>query len=396
MINYELIVVPPGQFEWRELPYPVLEPDEVLVNCRYGAIKHGTEFSMIKGTAAARGRWNSELRLHERAHRGDRGNVHEIDHKGGHEKLQKRTHKNSLEKDKSIHLSVGNMVCGEVAAVGSAVTEFALGDSVYGYSSFANYTSIHQTRLWKLSSADWKSALCLDPARFALAAIRDSNLRLGDSLAVFGLGAIGLITVKMARLAGVSQIFGIDPISERRKVAKKLGATKCFDPEGFSPESLSPVGSNPVSGSSHSSVDIGYALKTATGGLGVDSVIELSGAAAALQAGLRGVAFGGTVVCAAFPAPYSAGLDFGAEAHMNRPKIVFSRAVSDPNRDHPRWDIARIEKQCRVLITEGQLLGEGVIDKVVPYSDLKSEYKNTMDDPSRAIKLGVDFKEGKS
>ena len=40
------------------------------------------------------------------------------------------------------------------------------------------------------------------------------------------------------------------------------------------------------------------------------------------------------------------GIDLGAEAHMNRPHIVFSRANSEPNPDHPNWDNARIYDVC--------------------------------------------------
>ncbi len=347
MKNYQLVASPPGSFEWRELAELHPAADEVLVDCRYGAIKHGTEFSMIKGTAAARGPWNAELSLHERsaAREGD-----------------------------SDCIAVGNMVCGQVIEVGAAVTDLAAGDTVFGYSTFARRALLPRGRVWRLPrSVHWKSALCLDPARFALAALRDAGVRIGDSVAVFGLGAIGLITVQLAGLSGISPVIGIDPLAARRAAAERMGADLCIDPTG--PEGR----------------DIGRRLKEFCGGRGVDAVIELSGSASALQAGLRGVAFGGAVVCAAFPAPYPAGLDFGAEAHMNRPQIIFSRAASDPNREHPRWSGERIEAHCLRLITEGKLNGAAVIDRVVPYWALKAEYRRVMDDQSQAIKLGVDF-----
>jgi hypothetical protein len=84
-------------------------------------------------------------------------------------------------------------------------------------------------------------------------------------------------------------------------------------------------------------------IRKVTSNSGADVCIEFSGSRQALQAALRSAAFGGTVVCGAYPAPYEAGLDFGGEAHLNIPNLVFSPACSEPNRDHPRWSFTRID-----------------------------------------------------
>jgi hypothetical protein len=84
-----------------------------------------------------------------------------------------------------------------------------------------------------------------------------------------------------------------------------------------------------------------------------------------------------------------AGLDFGAEAHMNIPNIVFSRACSEPNREHPRWSLRRIDQTCRSLIERNRLRGELIVDKIVPFDDLPTEYPRIASDPQTVIKLGV-------
>ena len=43
-----------------------------------------------------------------------------------------------------------------------------------------------------------EAAVCVDPAHVAFVAIRDGNVRLGDWVAVFGMGAIGLLAVQAA------------------------------------------------------------------------------------------------------------------------------------------------------------------------------------------------------
>jgi S-(hydroxymethyl)glutathione dehydrogenase/alcohol dehydrogenase len=52
----------------------------------------------------------------------------------------------------------------------------------------------------------------------------------GATVAVVGLGPLGLSAVQGARISGASRIIGIDPIRARREVARKVGATDVLDP----------------------------------------------------------------------------------------------------------------------------------------------------------------------
>ncbi|MBC7238357.1 MAG: zinc-binding alcohol dehydrogenase, partial [Chloroflexi bacterium] len=186
----------------------------------------------------------------------------------------------------------------------------------------------------------WKWAVCLDPAEFALGAVRDGRVRVGDAVAVFGLGAIGLMAIQIALVAGAHPVIAVDPIASRREIATALGADLVLDP---------------------TRVDVGLELKAATDKRGVDVAIEYSGALTAMQAALRGVAYGGNVVMGAFPPPYGAGLDLGAEAHLNIPNLIFSRACSQPDREHPRWNEQRLFDTCWRLLSEGRITGEPVV-----------------------------------
>jgi len=87
------------------------------------------------------------------------------------------------------------------------------------------------------------------------------------------------------------------------------------------------------------------------------------------------------VVAGAFPPPYEAGLDLGAEAHINRPNIIFSRACSEPNRDHPRWDEERLFENCKRLFREGKLTGKPIVTPIVPFEEMVTEYPKIVTDP---------------
>jgi threonine dehydrogenase-like Zn-dependent dehydrogenase len=338
----ELVVTAPGQVAFREVERRPLRAGEIRVRSCYGAAKHGTEMAIYKGYVRARGRYDPELRIF-----------------------------NPEKRVKRYPLPLGNMCVGEVIEVAPDVEIVALGDVVFRNGSFKEEHIWQAAKVCKLpEGVPWQAAVCLDPADFAVGAIRDGNVRLGDAVAVFGMGAIGLIVVQLAKLAGAYPVIAIEPIPLRRNAAAACGADLVLDP---------------------SQCDAGLEIKRATEGRGADVCIEYSGHHLALQAALRGVAYGGTVVAGAFPGPYPAGLDFGAEAHMNRPKIVFSRACSEPNPDYPNWDEQRIFAVAWRLLASGAIQTKSLIEPVVPFDRLCEEYPKIATHPQENIKLGVQF-----
>ena len=56
----------------------------------------------------------------------------------------------------------------------------------------------------------------------------------GESIAIFGLGAVGLSAVMAAAASGCETIIAVDPVATRRDVAMELGATSVIDPAGSS------------------------------------------------------------------------------------------------------------------------------------------------------------------
>ena len=341
----ELVRLPDGQMVWREYDEPALEPSQVRVRSDFGAAKHGTEIAGHTGDPARRGPFDKEQGLFTYRTSGKAGPA-----------------------------TVGNMTVGTVAEAGAAVRELARGDRVLTYGGFRQTHVRAEDQCWKLpQQMSWQSAVCLDPADFAMGAIRDGHVRVGDAVAIFGMGAIGLMAVQLARLAGASPVIAVEPLTNRRELASRLGADVVLDP---------------------AACDAGLEIKKATHNVGADVVIEYSGSVAALQAALRGVAYGGTVVAGAFPAPYGAGLDLGAEAHINVPNIVFSRSCSEPNRDAPRWSERRIQDVCLRLLAEGRIAGDQVVTPVVSFDELPEAYPRIMTEPDVYIKLGCGYETG--
>ena len=266
---------------------------------------------------------------------------------------------------------LGNMCVGDVVEVGADVQDFRVGERVFSHGSFREEHVWAAARVRKLpDGVPWQAAVCLDPADFALGAVRDGHIRIGDAVAVFGMGAIGLFVLQFAKLTGAFPVIAVDPIELRRDVALECGADLVLDP---------------------TSCDAGMEIKLATAGRGADVCVDYSGHFSALQAALRGVAYLGTVVAGAWPASYPAGFDLGAEAHFNRPTIVFSRACSEPNPEYPNWDESRLFEVVWRLLCNGSLKAEPVVQPVVPFDDLLKAYPKIATAPQENVKLGVYF-----
>jgi threonine dehydrogenase-like Zn-dependent dehydrogenase len=321
-----------------------LADTQVLVRNTFGAEKHGTMEAFVRKYGNKRGAWDAKRLIH--------------------------TPGEGVAWPYPILL--GNMQVGFVEKTGSAVSRYKVGDRLVCFRGFETYSVINENEGWLIQKdTNWKAATCLDPATFALAALRDSNTRIGDSVAIFGLGAIGLTAVALAKMSGCYPVIAIDLVENRRKVAELLGADISMNPASF---------------------DVGLKLRELTNWRGVDKVIEYSGAVSALNAALKGVAFGGTVTCGAFPDPYAEGLDFGGEAHMNRPNIVFTRTESDPNRDHPNWNNVRIRETILRLVIEGKINGEAIVSPIIKFSDnLAADYERIMADKENSIKMGIEY-----
>lgn len=103
-----------------------------------------------------------------------------------------------------------------------------------GTSTFSNYTVVPEVALAKVRKDAPLDRVCLLGCAVTTgvgAALNDANIRPGDTVAVFGLGAVGLNAVQGARLAGAERVIGIDINPAKAAVARELGATDFIDPK---------------------------------------------------------------------------------------------------------------------------------------------------------------------
>jgi S-formylglutathione hydrolase len=60
--------------------------------------------------------------------------------------------------------------------------------------------------------------------------MNNPNFHSRSSVAVWGLGAVGLSVIQAAKLKGATRIYGLDINDDKFKIAKEFGCTDCFNP----------------------------------------------------------------------------------------------------------------------------------------------------------------------
>jgi threonine dehydrogenase-like Zn-dependent dehydrogenase len=199
----------------------------------------------------------------------------------------------------------------------------------------------------------------------------DTSIKLGDCIAVFGLGAIGLLAAQMARLEGASRVYGVDLIASRRELARRYGVDETLDP---------------------AQGDVALHIKRSERNKGVDAALEISGSYAALQQAIRCVQVGGVVVAASYYKGSAAALSLGAEWHHNRPTLISSMAVwGCPHRAHPLWSLERLEDTAIGLLERGMLSTEGMVTHRIPYPDAARAYELIATHADEAIKVVLTY-----
>jgi threonine dehydrogenase-like Zn-dependent dehydrogenase len=370
----ELVAVAPRTPILREYEDPPLGPRQIRIKTEFASPKHGTELVAYRNDPAARRSYDPEW-----------GAV-----------MPRPDNAPPV-----FPRPLGNMAVGIVTDVGPEVTRFHVGDRVFGHLPIRETQTVDEANIDPLpANLSAEAAVCLDPTVMALA-IRDAGIKLGDRVAIFGMGAIGLMAVQFARLAGADQVIAIDPIESRRTLACSFGADVALDPvagdkdAGLAIRELTQLsGQALVANTSQPAPYIvgGYREQiTQFSELGVDIAIESSGNISALHHAIRATRFGGTVCVLSFYGGDSAALRLGEEFHVNRLNLISARAQSLPLRDAPAWNLARLVETSLRWLTTGRLRTDGIITPIVPFEESVEAYRMIDEHPERSIKLGVRF-----
>ena len=162
---------------------------------------------------------------------------------------------------KEKYVVLGHEFSAEVVETGSKGTRFKTGDRVTAYAhifcgncyyckkgqhnlchslgniglstdgGFAEYSIVNEKSLYHLpDTVNDDMGAFTEPLAVAIRAVKRSGMKIGDTVAVVGAGPIGQLVMMVCLASGADNVFVIEPMKTRRKIAEKNGASFVVDP----------------------------------------------------------------------------------------------------------------------------------------------------------------------
>ncbi len=304
----------PGSVTVREHPVPDPGPGEVRVRTELSAVSPGTELLVYRGNVPG------SMRADET-----------IDALGG---------------TLSYPLQYGYAAVGRVTALGEGVEESWLDRRVFAFNPHESHFLADPEDLVATELAT-ERALLLPNAEAAVSFAMDARPRPGARVAVFGQGAVGLLTTAILAEFPLAELVAVDRVPERREQARAFGADRAVSPAE---------------------------VEAAVDDDGADVAIELSGSPAALNDAIDATGYAGRVVVGSWYGTKPAELDLGGRYHRSHIRVRSSQ-VSRVDPDHAdRWDKDRRLAYVRSWLGEADADLSALLTHHVPVEEAADAY----------------------
>lgn len=156
--------------------------------------------------------------------------------------VRRRRQATPAERARFAPTGLGYTAIGRVAAVGREIRDYAVGDYVLCSGNHGTHwlvtpgkalaydTVPQEYNIEKLPEGipETTAAFCV-LGDVALHGVRLGQIQIGESVAIHGLGVIGLLAVQLCRLSGAYPVIGLDLVEERLALARRLGASHTID-----------------------------------------------------------------------------------------------------------------------------------------------------------------------
>ena len=351
MSAFAVALVAPRQVRVVDEPAGVLGPGQVRVRTLYSGISAGTELAAYRGTSPyLHKRWDPSQRLF-------------VQHDGAGSPSYPLT-------------TWGYEEVGEVVERGSEIDDdhvLPLGTCVYGtwgHRSQAVLDAATARQRVLPTGVDPLLGIYSHIGPIALNGVLDTAVRLGETVAVFGLGVVGQLVAQLVHRAG-ARVVGVDGIAQRREMALTLGLDLALDP-------AEPVAER---------------IKELTANRGADVCVEASGSTRALHEATRACAYGARVVALGFYQGEAAGLFLGEEFHHNRISLVCSQIGGIAAELQQRWDRLRLVHTFMDLAARGDVRCTPLITHRVSAHDASAIYELLDARPHEVLQAVLDFRD---
>jgi predicted dehydrogenase len=363
-----------GELAVLDVPAPVCRPGGVLVRSLYSLISAGTEMMKVSEASMsvvgmARARPDQVKKV-----------IDQVQQQG-----VVTTYKKVMNKLDS-YTPLGYSLCGVVTEVGAGAEEFKVGQLV---ACAGNEQALHAEYNWvpvNLCAAvpdgvDPRHAAFATVASIAMHGVRRSEVQLGETAAVIGLGLIGQLVVRLLAAAGVRAV-GIDPVPARCRLAEQGGAALAGSPDDLD--------------------GVLAGLAQLTGGRGADHVFLAAGGSSngPVEAAVKLARDRARIVDIG-----KMKLDLPWNAYYEKELDVrFSRSYG-PGRYDPRYELDGIDYPAGYvrwtekrnlesfldLAARGQVDVTTLIDGVFPFEDAAKVYGHLKDGTLKAVGVLLEY-----
>lgn len=262
---------------------------------------------------------------------------------------------------------------GEVVELGSDVKDVSKGDIIFGTWGHRTHHIVPEAYARdrvQSKSLDALFGIFSQIGSIALNGVHDARIRLGETVAVFGMGTLGQIVGQLVKKSG-AKVIGIDQFEKRLQIAHESGAAD--------------VVLNAREG------EVAERIRALTDNRGADVAIEGTGSTNALNQAVRSVAYSAKVIALGFFQGEAGGLFLGEEFHHNRINIVGSQIFgTDPELTY-RWNALRLVQTFMRLQSEGIVNLQPIISHVIPFGEAGEAFRILDQEPENALQVVLDF-----
>ena len=323
----------PRQVEVREEDAPSPAPDQVLVKTLVSAVSPGTELLFYRGQAPA------DIPVDEMI--------------------------TSLAGDVRFPIKYGYSAVGRVVQVGSNVSTEWLDGLAFCFNPHESYFLAATNDLMPVPpDLSPEKAALLPSMETAVNWVMDGQPGIGERVAVFGQGIVGLLTTALLARFPLSRLVTLDCYDLRREKSLCLGAQASLDPLAQ---------------------DAKDQLCAELGVAGADLTYELSGNPAALDQAIAATGFSGRVVIGSWYGQKQSALDLGGRFHRSRIRIISSQVSTIAPEWTGRWTKARrFETAWRMI---QQIKPARLITHRISVEQAKHAYALLDEHPEQAIQV---------
>ncbi len=325
-----IIFPEPGRVRYEPFEVRPPNPDELVAATRYSLMSIGTETTIL------------------------------------HAKYDAGTH--FAARFKFPQIKTGVQAIAVVDAVGAAVSEFKVGDTIFMRMAHTSHATLAAAQCSRVPSGiDLKLACWCGLAKTAFRAAHAAPFRLGLRVLIIGAGPVGQMAIRWATAAGAEPVV-VDVAPLRLALARAGGAQHCFT--GTIGELLGP-------------------LATLTAGAGFDVVVDTTGNPAVFAAALAAAAQFGKVVLLG---------DTGYPARQSLTSDMMTKGLTlvatHDHHDRDGWTQRRIDALFFDLVRGGRFDLQGLITHEFAPADCEAAYALASERRSEALGILFDWTHG--